>query len=231
MQIPLHNLSGEVVSQVEVSDLVFGIKPNLAVMHQATVRQQANARAGTHNTLTRAHVRGGGAKPYRQKGTGRARQGSIRAPQWRGGGVVFGPHPRSYKQKMPKKMRRLAVRSALSQKALEQRLLIISGLSELEPRAKAMLAALRALQVGEASFLVATHGKNEAAERATSNLTRSRVIYAANLGVADLLKSDYLLLDSDALESLQTVLLDGAKTQPNSFERAAMQQQNAEGDG
>src|SRR6478609_2638477 len=112
MQIDVVDTQGKVVGSVELDDTVWGIEPHVAVMHQALVRQQANARLGTHQTKTRGEVRGGGKKPWRQKGTGRARQGSIRAPQWKGGGVVWGPHPRKYTQRMPQKMRRLAVRSA-----------------------------------------------------------------------------------------------------------------------
>ncbi len=206
MQLPVHNLSGEVVAQTEVDDLVFGIEPNLAVMHQALLRQQANARTGTHNTLTRANVSGGGKKPYRQKGTGHARQGSIRSPQYKGGGVVFGPHPRSYKQAMPRKMRRLAVRSALSQKVQEQRLFILSGLAELEPRTKALAATLAAMNAE--SVLIATQGRSDPVQRAASNLPRVRAIQAENLGVEDMLKYDWVVLDADAIEPMQTVLLD-----------------------
>ncbi|MBA2364585.1 MAG: 50S ribosomal protein L4 [Chloroflexia bacterium] len=206
MQLSVHNLSGEVVSQAEVDDLVFGIEPNLAVMHQALLRQQANARTGTHNTLTRAHVSGGGRKPYRQKGTGHARQGSIRSPQFKGGGVVFGPHPRSYKQAMPRKMRRLAVRSALSQKVQEQRLFILSGLADIEPRTKALAVTLAAINVE--SVLIATQGRSESIQRAAGNLPRVRTIQADNLGVEDILKYDCVILDAAAVESMQAVLLD-----------------------
>lgn len=211
MQLSVYNLQGEAVSQAEVSDLVFGIEPNTAVMHQALNRQRANARAGTHNTLTRAHVRGGGRKPWRQKGTGRARQGSIRSPQWRGGGVVFGPHPRSYEQDMPRKMRRLAVRSALSQKVLEERIILLDGVGEIEPKTKAAIALLQALQVGSGGALIATNGRSEAVERAARATTNSRVVFASNMGVADMLKYEYLILDSDALDSLQSTLLDGVR--------------------
>src|SRR5919202_4370860 len=145
MQVPVFDLSGHEVSQVELADDVFGIEPNIPVMHQALVRQQANARLGTHNTLTRGEVRGGGRKPWRQKGTGRARQGSIRARQWRGGGVVWGPHPRSYEQDMPKKMRRLAIRSALAAKAQGEQMVVVEGLSGVEPRTRVMREVLQRL--------------------------------------------------------------------------------------
>lgn len=207
MQLPVYNLNGDIVSQLEVSDLVFGIQPNLAVMHQALVRQLANARTGTHDTRTRAEVSGGGRKPWRQKGTGRARQGSIRAPQWRGGGVVFGPHPRSYEQRMPRKMRRLALRSALSQKVAEERLLVVTGLSEMEPRTKAMIAALERLGLAGQKVLIATNGRNEPVQKAGSNLPNVKVIHASNLNIADLLKYDYLFLEDGAVNSLQEILL------------------------
>lgn len=207
MELPVHNLDGEVVRQVAVNDLVFGIEPNLAVMHQALVRQHANARAGTHNTRTRADVSGGGKKPWRQKGTGRARQGSIRSPQWRGGGVVFGPHPRSYEQAMPRKMRRLAVRSALSQKVREGKLIVLAGLGDMEPKTRSIAALFDALNLNGASALFATNGRNEAVERAGGNVHRSRIVFASNLGVAEMLKYDYLLLDEEALAPVQRVLL------------------------
>jgi len=171
------------------------------------VRQLANARTGTHDTRTRAEVSGGGRKPWRQKGTGRARQGSIRAPQWRGGGVVFGPHPRSYEQRMPRKMRRLALRSALSQKVAEERLLVVTGLSEIEPRTKAMIAALERLGLAGQKVLIATNGRNEPVQKAGSNLPNVKVIHASNLNIADLLKYDYLFLEDGAVNSLQEILL------------------------
>ena len=202
MQLPVYNINGEVTSHIEVPDVVFGIEPNVAVMHQGLVRQQANARTGTHDTRTRAEVSGGGKKPWRQKGTGRARQGSIRAPQWRGGGIVFGPHPRSYKQQMPRKMRRLAVRSALSQKLLEQKLRVLTGLSEMEPRTKVMIGVLDTVRGGPGSTLIATNGRNETAYRAGNNIPGVKFIHAMNMGVADLLKFDYLVLEDTAIEPL-----------------------------
>src|SRR3954467_5578290 len=133
MQATVYNLAGEQVGNVDLDDAVFGITPNMAIVHQAVLRQQANARQGTHETKTRAFVRGGGRKPWRQKGTGRARQGSTRSPQWRHGGVVFGPHQRSYEQDMPRKMRRLAIRSVLSAKVADGQLVVVDSFTELEP--------------------------------------------------------------------------------------------------
>ena len=132
MEASVYNATGETVGTVALDDALFGITPNNAVMHQALVRQQANARHGTHDTKTRGEVRGGGRKPYRQKGTGRARQGSTRSPQWKGGGTVWGPHPRKYTQAMPRKMRQLAIRSALSAKAAN--VAVLRGIDDLEGR-------------------------------------------------------------------------------------------------
>src|SRR6188472_4029657 len=145
MQIDILNTVGDVVASQELDETVWGIEPNIGVMHQALLRQQANARVGTHDTKTRAEVRGGGRKPWRQKGTGRARQGSIRAPHWSGGGVVFGPHPRKYTQAMPKRMRRLAVRSALSAKLADGRVTFVSDIADIEPKTKAGIAAIEQL--------------------------------------------------------------------------------------
>jgi large subunit ribosomal protein L4 len=136
MQIDVYDTAGAVVGQVDLDDTVWGIEPNISVMHQALLRQLANARVGTHQTKTRGEVRGGGAKPWRQKGTGRARQGSIRSPQWKGGGVVWGPHPRSYEQDMPRQMRRLAIRSALSAKLRDGLVTVVDGLEAVEPRGR-----------------------------------------------------------------------------------------------
>lgn len=149
MRVPVRNMAGETVDEVDLRDDVFGIEPNTAVMHQAVVRQQANARVGTHSTKTRSDVAGGGAKPWRQKGTGRARQGSIRSPQWTGGGVAHGPLPRSYAQRMNRKMRRLALRSALSVKAGANQLVVMDALRMEQPRTKEMTALLDRLSVGE----------------------------------------------------------------------------------
>src|SRR6478735_7037931 len=148
------DLTGKKSGEIELDESVWGIEPNIAVMHQALVRQLANARIGTADTKTRAEVRGGGRKPWRQKGTGRARQGSIRAPHWSGGGVVFGPHPRKYTQAMPKKMRRLAVRSALSAKQADGQIRFVDTLAFEAPRTKAMLEVLENLQTGGLKTLV-----------------------------------------------------------------------------
>ncbi len=136
MELPVRNMAGRKVDTVDLREDIFGVEVRPDVMHQALIRQRANRRLGTVNTRTRGFVRGGGAKPWRQKGTGRARQGTIRAPQWRGGGVVFGPHPRSYAKAMPRKMRRLALRSALSAKVADGRAIILDELKMSAPKTR-----------------------------------------------------------------------------------------------
>src|SRR4051794_9244299 len=169
MIIDVHDKQGRVVEQTELDDSVWAIEPNVPVMHQALVRQLANARLGTRDTKTRGEVRGGGAKPWRQKGTGRARQGSIRSPQWIGGGVVWGPHPRSFVQDMPRKMRRLAVRSALSAKVRDERLTVMAGLSDVEPKTKAMKEVIATLPESR-SILIVTDGKVDPIRKSAGNL-------------------------------------------------------------
>src|SRR5918999_1160662 len=182
MQVDVYNTAGEVVGRAELDESVWGIEPHVAVMHQALMRQLANAREGTHNTLTRVKVRGGGKKPWRQKGTGRARQGSTRAPQWKGGGVVWGPHQRSYEQKLPRKMRRLAVRSALSAKVRDGRVVVVQGLGEIEPRTKIMKGLLERL--GEARpTLIVVPERLESVYRSAGNLQDVETIQAPVLNV------------------------------------------------
>ncbi|HYI23988.1 MAG TPA: 50S ribosomal protein L4 [Thermomicrobiales bacterium] len=204
MQVDMHNLKGEVVGTIALDDSVWGIEPNIPVMHQALVRQLANARLGTHETKTRGEVRGGGRKPWRQKGTGRARQGSIRSPQWKGGGVVFGPHPRSYEQDMPKQMRRLALRSALSAKLADDRVTVIQGIGDIEPRTKAFKDFLGNLPAAR-SVLVILGEKSEAVERAAANLTEAKTVIAPTLSVRDLLKYERILVTEEAVAVIEGV--------------------------
>jgi large subunit ribosomal protein L4 len=187
-------MAGEEVGKVELDAYIFGIEPNLAVMHQALRRQLANARRGTHSTKTRKDVRGGGRKPWRQKGTGRSRQGSIRAPQWRGGGVVFGPHPRSYRQAMPRKMRRLAVRSALSLKWADEQIVLLDDLHLEEYRTKAVKEMLANLRLDERKTLVVLPEKDPVVERSARNIPRVKTVLAPYLGVADLLDYDMVVM-------------------------------------
>ena len=170
-------------------------------MHQALVRQRNNARLGTVQTKTRSDVSGGGRKPWRQKGTGRARQGSIRAPHWKGGGIVFGPHPRSYAQRMPRKMRRLALRSALSAKAAEERVVVLDDLQMEAPKTKDMLAMLDRLAV-EGSALILLPDVRWAVEQSARNLPGVDILRTASLNVADLLGHDYLIMPMATVEAV-----------------------------
>jgi len=205
MQIPMRNAQGETVGEVELRNDIFGLVPNVPVMHQALVRQLANARLGTHKTKKRKEVRGGGRKPWRQKGTGRARHGSIRAPQWRGGGTVFGPQPRSYRQKMPRKMRRLAYRSALSVKAQEGQIIVLDALQMEAPKTREMLDILDRLEV-DASALILLPRRNENVEKSARNIPDVKTLRASYLNVRDLLSHDYLLMPVGALEVIEGIL-------------------------
>jgi large subunit ribosomal protein L4 len=223
MQVDVYNTAGEVVTQTELDETVWGIEPHIAVMHQALLRQQANARKGTHDTLTRGKVRGGGKKPWRQKGTGRARQGSTRAPQWKGGGVVFGPHPRSYRQQLPRKMRRLAIRSALSAKLRDDRLTVIQGLGEIEPRTKVMKGVLEQLPQSR-SYLIVVPERVESIYRASGNLQDVLTIQAPVLNVRDVLKYERLVVTEEALEVIERLwALPADKRTPGRFRRKRLE--------
>ncbi|HVX31463.1 MAG TPA: 50S ribosomal protein L4 [Nitrolancea sp.] len=201
MQQTVFDVNGASAGEIELADSVFGIEPNVPVMHQAYVRQMANARLGTHDTKTRGQVRGGGRKPWRQKGTGRARQGSIRAPQWKGGGVVWGPHPRKYTQAMPKKMRRLAIRSVLSVKQRDQQLIVVDGLHAVEPRTREMRQVLAKLPNGEArSTLILVAGDYDTIRRGASNLVKVKVLHAGYVNMRDVLTHERLLVTPEAVE-------------------------------
>lgn len=210
MQVPVFDLSGHEVDQVDLANDVFGIEPNIPVMHQAFVRQQANARLGTHNTLTRGEVRGGGRKPWRQKGTGRARQGSIRSPQWRGGGVVWGPHPRRYTQRMPKKMRQLAIRSVLSAKSQADQVVIVAGMAGIEPRTRTMRETLAKLPLsGARSTLILTGESRENIYRGAGNLENVKVLPAQYVNMHDVLKHERLLVTREAVDIIHNLWAQG----------------------
>jgi large subunit ribosomal protein L4 len=206
MQVPVYNVEGEQVSEVELRDDIFAAPINPGLMHQAYVRQMANARLGTHKTKTRGEVRGGGRKPWRQKGTGRARQGSIRAPQWQGGGTVFGPQPRSYRQKMPRKMRRQALRSALSVKAAESQVRLLDALEMAEPKTKELAGMLEKLGLGKGSALILLPQRDEVILRSVRNLPEVRTLVAQYLNVRDLLQYDYILMPLASLEVIEGFL-------------------------
>jgi large subunit ribosomal protein L4 len=196
---------GEIIGEVELREDIFGVPINVPVMHQALVRQRANARLGTHKTKTRGEVRGGGRKPWRQKGTGRARHGSIREPQWRGGGVAHGPRPRSYRQKMPRKMRRLAYKSALSVKAKENQIIVLDDLQMPAPKTREMISILEALDV-DSSALILLPERNFNVEKSAHNLPDVKTLRAQYLNIRDLLGYDYLLMPLGALEVIESIL-------------------------
>jgi large subunit ribosomal protein L4 len=177
---------------VDLDDAVFGIEPNVAVMHQVVTAQLAARRAGSHSTKTRAEVRGGGTKPWRQKGTGRARQGSIRAPQWIGGGVALGPKPRDYSQRTPKKMIRLALHSALSDRAADSKVIVVDGWDFEAPKTRDAKAALEALGV-EGRALVVLGPDDVNAARSFRNLPEAQIIEARELNAYDVLVNDYVV--------------------------------------
>ena len=205
MQIPLKNSSGKVVREIAVSDGLFGLPltSNLrGLIHQAVTRQRANARSGTASTKTRARVIGSTRKLFPQKGTGRARAGSIKSPLRRGGGVAFGPHPRSYRQRMPKKMRRLAIRGALSFKVADGRLIVVDSLDIKEPKTREMVKVLTALGL-ETSALVVTPEPQENAVKSARNLQRVKTLPARYLNVLDLLTYDLLVMELGAVRKAE----------------------------
>ena len=190
---------------VELPDDIFGIEPNTAVMHQVVVAGLAGIRAGTHSTKTRGDVSGGGKKPWRQKGTGRARQGSIRAPQWAGGGVAHGPQPHGHEVRINKKMRRGALRSALTDALASGKLAAVKDLSFEEPKTREAVALLEALELeGKVLVVLAEPTQDGAAEKSFRNLTRVRLAYAGGLGTYDVLWADRVLFTVDALAALES---------------------------
>lgn len=203
MLVTMKNMAGKNVGQVELNDTVFAAPINVSLMHQALIRQLANARQGTHDTKSRGEVEGGGRKPWRQKGTGRARQGSTRAPNWVGGGIVFGPTPRKYTQAMPKKMVRAAVRSALSAKAGSGGIVVLDDLTIETPRTKAMVATLKALGLAEQKVLVVLGGPEQNVRRSAANLPNVKLLSSNYLNVRDLLGHDVVVLPNNTLPQIE----------------------------
>jgi large subunit ribosomal protein L4 len=199
------DLSGKVLRDIDLDDRVFGITPNQAVVHQAVVAQEANARQGTHDTRTRGEVAGGGKKPYRQKGTGYARQGSKRAPHYKGGGVVFGPHPRSYEKAMPKKMRHLAMRSVLSARAAEAALTVVDAFTLEAPKTRALIATLATLGASEGALVVVGE-RSETLFRAARNLDWVHVVTPNGLNLLDILRLPRMVLTESAVQELTQTL-------------------------
>ena len=201
------NMAGEKVGEIELADNIFAAPVNEALMHQALVRQLANARLGSAKVKGRSEVRGGGRKPWKQKGTGRARQGSIRAAQWRGGGIIFGPTPRSYEQRMPRKMRRAALCSSLTVKAAEERIVILDRLETTGPTPKTREMAATMARVAPAGKVLVLLAEGDAnVQRATNNLAHVKVLRAGYLNMRDLLDYDTLVITQDALPVLEGVL-------------------------
>ena len=205
MQLAVRNIAGEVVDNIDVDGSVFGVPLNKAVVHQAMVRQLANARLGTASTKTRGEVAGSTRKLYKQKHTGRARRGSIKSPLLKGGGITFGPHPRSYKQRMPKKMRRLALRCLLSAKASSGEILVVDQLKLDQPKTAEMARILRALGV-TSSALVVTQKPEANLVRSAQNLQGTRTLPADLLNVGDLLSHQFVLIDVDGLRVVESIL-------------------------
>lgn len=202
--VAMYNINGEQVGELILNDEIFGIEVNESVLHDAVVMQLASRRAGTHSTKTRADVSGGGRKPWRQKGTGRARHGTIRSPIWRGGGIVFGPHPRDYSYSLPKKVRRLALKSALSSKVNAGDILVLDDLQMKQPKTKDMVKILGNLKVKEA--LLVTAAADQTVAKSARNIPGVKPLGAAGINVYDILAYNKLVITKDAVAMVEEVL-------------------------
>lgn len=203
-KVSVFDMTGNKVSETELADAVFGIEPNEAVMHAMVVNYLANQRQGTQSTLTRTEVRGGGRKPWRQKGTGHARQGSIRAPQWTHGGVALGPKPRDYSYALNKKVRRLAMKSALSSKVLDNNIIVLDNLTATEYKTKTMVAMLKALKV-EGKALLVTAEADQKVIKSASNIAGVKTAAVNTLNVYDILNYDKFIVSKDAVAKIEEV--------------------------
>ncbi len=200
----VYNVSGEQVSEMELKDSVFGVEINEHAMHQVVKNQLANKRQGTKSTLTRSEVRGGGRKPWRQKGTGRARHGTIRSPLWVGGGVTFAPKSRDYSYTLPKKLKRVAMKSALSSKVANEEIKVLEELKLDGPKTKEMANILKSLEVGKKALIVITDN-DEAIVRSAKNIPGVQTISVNTLNVYDILKYDHFIITKDAVERVEEV--------------------------
>jgi large subunit ribosomal protein L4 len=205
----VYNMAGEAVEQLELSEQVFGVIPNVAVLHQVVTAQLVNRRQGNASTKTRSEVSGGGRKPYKQKGTGRARQGSTRSPQFRHGGAVFGPKPHNYHHDVPKKMRRLAIRSALSDKVANAQLIVVNSLNLETPRTKDMIALLDRLPVEGKKVLMMVPQRDENIVRSTRNIPNAKVQHVSSINVVELLKHDFVIMPRQTVRWIELVFGDG----------------------
>ncbi len=203
-KVALYNTDAQQIGEVELRDDVFGLEPNPHVMHEVVLAYLANQRQGTHDTKTRAEVAGGGRKPWRQKGTGRARQGSTRAPHWRHGGIVFGPHPRSYRIEVPKKVRRLALKQALSSKVADHTLVVLDGLTLEAPKTAEVNKILK--KFGAAKALVVTANGNVNVWKSTRNIEGAAALGARNLNTYQVLRAGKVLITRDAVAQVEEVL-------------------------
>ena len=204
-KLDIYNLEGAVTGQVELSDAIFANEPNEAVLHQVIKGQLANLRQGTSKTKTRSEVRGGGRKPYRQKGTGRARQGSIRSAQWVGGGVIFGPVPRDYRQQLPKKLRRLALKSALSYKFSEENLVVVENFDLQEVKTKFFVQVLKNLKLNDKTALLVSSEANNNLELSARNIKGVKTSRVESISALNIIKFEKFVVTRAALEKIQEV--------------------------
>ena len=203
-KVTVYDMTGKSVGEMNLSDAVFGIEPNAAVMHAAVVNYLANQRQGTQSTLTRAEVRGGGRKPWRQKGTGHARQGSIRAPQWTHGGIALGPKPRDYSYSLNRKVKRLAIKSAFSTKALEENIIVVDNIDVTEYKTKTVVAMLKALGA-EKKALIVMPEKNEQFIKSAANIPGAKTALVNTLNTYDVLNAGKFIIAKDAVAKLEEV--------------------------
>ena len=217
----VYNMAGEAVEQLELSEQVFGVIPNVAVLHQVVTAQLVNRRQGNASTKTRAEVSGGGKKPYKQKGTGRARQGSTRAPQFRHGGTVFGPKPHIYHHDVPKKMRRLAIRSALSDKVANEQLIVVNQLSLEAPRTKDMIALLERLPIEGRKVLMMLPRRDENIVLSARNLPNAKVQHVSSINVVELLKHDCVIMPRQTVRWIELVFGEGLSAEEATQQIAA----------
>ena len=223
----VYNMAGEALEKLELSEQVFGVTPNVAVLHQVVTAQLVNRRQGNASTKTRSEVAGGGRKPYKQKGTGRARQGSTRAPQFRHGGVVFGPRPHEYHQDVPKKMRRLAIKSALSDKVANEQLIVLRDLALESPRTKEMLEILANLPVKGKRILMMLPKRDENIVLSTRNIPSAKVQHVASINVVELLKHDCVIMSKETVRWIELVFGEGLSAEEASQKIAAQLDEEA----
>ncbi|MEC9488441.1 MAG: 50S ribosomal protein L4 [Halanaerobium sp.] len=206
-KVGVFNFNGEQTGELDLNEEVFGVAINVPVMHEVLTAQLASKRGGTAKTKTRGEVRGGGRKPWRQKGTGRARHGSIRSPLWVGGGTIFGPQPRSYRKRIPKKVKKLAVKSALSAHVSEERLRVVEELPFAEPKTRRMIEFLQKMGLEGEKVLIVLPGKDEEVYKSARNIPHVKTMVAGAVNIYDLLNHEYIIILQDAIDKLEEVLV------------------------